>query len=378
MVSQQVVQFHECFACIDDPRMKGKCQHPLHSLLFLITAAVIAGADGPSEIEEFGHEKEEWLSEFVDFPEGIPSHDTIGRLLGLINPDDFQVAFLEWIGQIQMVPEKDGPINIQIDGKTSRGSYTNREKSNAIHVVSAWASEAGVTLGQRSVDSKSNEITAIPQVLEMIDLSDTIVSLDALGCQKSIAKKIVDEGGDYILALKDNHPKFCKAVESFFQEAHEGDLSQTKVRSLKTVEKKRGRVDERYYAVVPIPKSMKSMASQWAGLKSIGQAITISESPSGTVVEVRYYLSSRSARVTEFAKSIRSHWSIESMHWILDVVFHEDSSRLRTGYAAENLSFLRKFITTLLKRDTSRGSLKGKRKRAGWNTRFLEKLLFTA
>ena len=296
MTSQQVVQFHECFAYVDDPRMRGKCDHPLHSLLFLITSAVIAGADGPTEIEEFGIEKEDWLAEFVDFPEGIPSHDTIGRLLGLINPDDFQVVFLDWISQIQVTPMEDGPIHVEIDGKTSRGSYTDAGKTDAIHVVSAWASEAGVTLGQRCVDSKSNEITAIPQVLEMIDLTNAIVILDALGCQKSIAKKIVDEGGDYTLALKDNHPKFCEAKESFFEKAHDVGLSESNVRSSKTVQEKRGRVEERYYAVTSIPAEMKAMASQWANLKSIGQAITISESPSGTTTEMRYYLSSRSPR----------------------------------------------------------------------------------
>lgn len=376
MVGQQIVQFHECFECVEDPRVRGKCQHPLHSLLFLITAAVIAGADGPTEIEEFGLEKEDWLSEFVDFPEGIPSHDTIGRVLGLINPDEFQVAFLEWISQIQTAPSVDGPINVQIDGKTARGSYSDAEKTNAIHIVSAWASTLGVTLGQRRVDSKSNEITAIPEVLDMIDLQGTLVTIDAIGCQKSIARKIVDGGGDYTFALKDNHPKLCHAVESFFEQTHDNGLSHSKVRSLKQVEDKRGRVDERFYAVTSIPKGMKPLADQWPDAKSIGQAITISESQGEQKVEVRYYLSSRRPKVKEFSQSVRSHWSIESMHWILDVVFHEDASRIRTGYAAENMSFLRKFITTILKRDTSRGSMKGKRKRAGWNTRFLEKLLF--
>ena len=245
---------------------------------------------------------------------------------------------------------------------------------NAIHVVSAWASTLGLTLGQRRVDSKSNEITAIPEVLDMIDLQGTLVTIDAIGCQKSIARKIVDGGGDYTFALKDNHPKLCHAVESFFEQAHDNGLSHSKVRSLKQVEDKRGRVDERFYAVTSIPKAMKPLADQWPDAKSIGQAITISESQGEQRVEVRYYLSSRRPKVKEFSQSVRSHWSIESMHWILDVVFHEDASRIRTGYAAENMSFLRKFITTILKRDTSRGSMKGKRKRAGWNTRFLEKL----
>jgi predicted transposase YbfD/YdcC len=268
--------------------------------------------------------------------------------------------------------DEDGPVLVQIDGKTARGSYTNGEKSDALHIVSAWASQHGLTLGQVAVDSKSNEITAIPQLLDMMDLKGAIVTVDAMGCQKSIAKKIVEEKGDYTFAVKDNHPKLCEAIEA----AYENGFADYRIRSKTTRKKQAGRVEERYYAVGPIPEELKSLTDEWPGAKSIGQAITISTKAGEESSEVRYYISSRAAKAGEFADSVRSHWSIESMHWVLDVAFHEDASRIRSGHATENMSFARRFVITLLKQDTTKVSLKQKRKKAGWNTTFLEKLLF--
>ncbi len=361
---------------VDDPRVSGRCDHPLHSVLFLVVAAVISNADGPAEIEQFGREREDWLSRFVDFPNGIPSHDTIGRILSLIKPIEFQQALIEWINQLRSDKTPNDPLLVQIDGKTARGSYTTKEKNDALHIVNAWASEHGLAMGQVAVDSKSNEITAIPKLLELLDLQETIITIDAIGCQKSIAQQITEGGGDYIFAVKDNHPKLSDAIEEYFIEAHERGLSTAKVRSKTVRGKTRGREEERFYAVASIPESMKALASEWPGTRSIGQAITSFVVDGEETSEVRYFISSREARVNEFAKSVRSHWSIESMHWVLDVVFHEDASRIRSGNATENMSFTRKFVTTLLKQDTSRVSLKGKRKKAGWNTEFLEKLLF--
>lgn len=377
MLTKQVAQFHECFESIEDPRVTGRCDHPLDSILFLVVTGVIAGAEGPADIEEFGIDKEDWISQFVDLPAGIPSHDTIGRVLSLIKPDQFQSALLDWVNCLRAEnADEDGPIRVQIDGKTARGSYTDIDKSNALHIVSAWASQYGLTLGQVAVDSKSNEITAIPELLDMMDLKGTIVTLDAMGCQKSIAEKIIDEGGDYTFAVKDNHPKLCEAIAQAFEAAYEHGFSSSRIRSKQAKQKQAGRIEERYYAIGPIPDDLKPLASQWAGAKSIGQAITMTTKSGKESSEVRYYISSREAKVGEFADSIRSHWSIEAMHWILDVVFHEDASRIRTGNATENMSFVRRFVTTLLKQDTTKVSLKQKRKKAGWNTAFLEKLLF--
>ena len=236
----------------------------------------------------------------------------------------------------------------------------------------------GITLGQTEVDSKSNEITAIPELLNFIDVSNSIVTIDAIGAQKEIAKKIVDEEGDYVLAVKDNHPKLADAIRGHFEQVHEAGLVESGVRSKQTKAKQASREEERFYAVCEIPDSMSGLTDQWAGAKSIGQAITSSIRNGKSTEEVRYFISSLPPRVGEFAKCVRNHWSIESMHWILDVVFHEDASRVRTGNAVSNMSFARRFVTTLLKRDTYKRSLKGKRKKAARNTDFLKNVLFSA
>ena len=376
MATDQVLSFQQCFEVVEDPRVAGRCDHRLDSVLFLVVAAVIAGADGPADIEDFGIEKQDWLEQFVELPSGVPSHDTIGRILSLIKPAQFQQALLMWITQLRADQTHQGPVIVSIDGKTARGSYTDAEKSDAIHIVSAWATEHGITLGQVAVDSKSNEITAIPELLDSIDLRDSIVTVDALGCQKSIAAKIIDGGGDYTFAVKDNHPKLAAAIEAAFLSVHEEGPAERGYRSKTTRDKGHGRIEERQYCVGEIPDSMKSMSAAWKGMQSIGQAINVTTVGGKTSVEVRYYISSRVAKVTEFATSVRSHWGIESMHWVLDVVFGEDSSRIRIGNATANMSFTRRFVTSLLKQDTSRSTLKAKRKRAGWNTDFLETILF--
>lgn len=374
-------EFHDCFDQVEDPRVPGRTTHPLNSILFLVVAATIADADGPEEIECFGKERVDWLSEFADFSAGIPSHDTIGRVLSLIKPDQFQQALLDW--HIKLCKERGqgaedaSPVHVAIDGKTSRGSYTDAEKSNAIHFVSAWASKHGVTLGQTEVDSKSNEITAIDELLDFIEVRGTIITLDAIGAQKATAEKIHNGGGDYIFAIKDNHPKLAEAIRRHFELVHDQGLRKHDVKSKKTVTEKRGRREERFYAVCEIPAELKPMTDLWAGALSIGQAITQTEEDGECRVEVRYFLSSRSPKVNEFSTSVRSHWSVESMHWVLDVVFHDDASRIRTKHATANFTFVRRYVTTLLKRDTCKRSLKQKRKKAGWNTEFLENLLFS-
>lgn len=376
MPQAQVLSFQQCFEVMEDPRVVGRCSHPLNTILFLVVTAVIAGADGPSEIEEFGREKQDWLSRFVDLSAGVPSHDTLGRVLAAIDPAQFQQALLEWLGRLRRPSDGAGPIFVPIDGKTARGSYTDPGKTDALHVVSAWASEYGLTLGQVAVDAKSNEITAIPALLTLLDLRGALVTLDALGCQKAIARQILEGGGDYTFAVKGNQPKLYAAIEGAIMEAYEAGLVKSRFRAAGHQAKGHGRFVERRYAVGPIPDSLKKLLSAWPGAQSIGQAITFTTQGETHTDEVRYYLSSRPPKVSEFQRSIRQHWGIESMHWVLDVVFGEDASRIRTGHAIENLSFVRRFVTSLLKQDTSRSSLTTKRKRAGWNTAFLEKLLF--
>lgn len=376
MPHAQVLSFQQCLEIVEDPRVAGRCDHPLDTILFLVVSAVIAGADGPSEIEEFGREKQDWLERFVELPAGVPSHDTIGRVLALIAPGQFQQALLDWLTQLRGQTRDGGPVLVPMDGKTVRGSATGPGKTNALHVVSAWASEHGLTLGQVAVDEKSNEITAISELLAMLDLRDTLISLDAMGCQKAIARQIIDGGGDYTFAVKGNQPTLYAAIEDAFVEAHLGGLVERGFRARRHTEKGHGRLVERHYAVGPLPEKLKKRLTAWPGAKSIGQVITYTTQGEAFTDEVRYYLSSRPAKVSEFQQSVRQHWGIESMHWVLDVVFGEDGSRIRTGNATENMSFIRRFVTSLLKQETSRSSLKAKRKRAGWNTDFLEKLLF--
>lgn len=387
MAANAIVSFKEYFEHVEDPRVVGRTTHPLHTILFLVVAATIAGADGPEDMEKFAKRKEDWLKHFVDLSRGVPSHDTIGRVLGLIKPKQFQDAFLNWISSLSTLRDRDGkPIFIPIDGKTMRGSYTNADKSDMLHIVSAWASQQGITLGQVAVDSKSNEITAIPQLLEMLELHGAIVSIDAMGCQREIAAKVVGGGGDYVLQVKGNQPTLHEAIEASFaaedkaQETNKGReaaTTRTKTRRRTTREKSRGRIETRHYTIMPLPDSMLSFGKQWSKLTSIGRVVREVEHNGRETSETSYYIGSIDAKVGVFSESARSHWGIENgLHWVMDVVFGEDRSRIREGHAAENMSFVRRFVTTLLKQDTSKSSLKQKRKEAAWDTGFLEKLLF--
>ncbi len=373
------LDFRPHFSSVEDPRINRSKRHQLMDILFVSVAATLAGADGPSDIADFTHEKLDWCRKFVPLEHGAPSHDTIGRVLALIKPAQFQQAFLDWIASFVSEPAKDGePRFVPIDGKTLCGSGGAKHRDSPLHLVSAWATKQGLTLGQVAVDSKSNEITAIPKLLQMLELSGAIVSIDAMGCQKEIARQIINGGGDYVLAVKDNQPKLMEALREFFTERHEQeDFADHNCRRQTTSERSRGRDEERSFLIAPLPESMSHFGREWKGLLSIGQVITTTACGELQTSEVRYYISSRPSRVGEFATSVRGHWSIESMHWVLDVVLGEDASRLRNGDVAENFGFLRKFVISLLKRDTSRGSLKSKRKRAAWNTNFLEKLLFS-
>jgi predicted transposase YbfD/YdcC len=377
MVSSSL-DFVDYFSIVEEPRLDRTKRHELMDVLFICVAGTIAGCDGPCDIASFAKTQLTWCRKFVGLENGAPSHDTIGRVVSLIKPDQFQKAFLSWVAALASGDDAEGPNFVPIDGKTLRGSGGAKHRDNPLHVVSAWATKQGMTLGQVAVDSKSNEITAIPKLLEMLELKGAIISIDAMGCQKEIAKQVVNGGGDYVLALKDNHPKLCEAVNQFFLERHEPeDFHEFGCRQHSTSEKARGKVETRFYMVAPIPNSIQSMTRGWKGLKSIGQAITTTTAKDGTETsEVRYYINSIEPKVKLFAGSVRSHWSIESMHWILDVVFKEDKSQLRNGESTQNFGFLRKFVIGLLKRDTSKGSLVGKRKKAAWSTDFLEKLLF--
>ena len=387
MSSTQPLDFQSHFAHVEDPRIQRRQLHRLTDILFLAVCATLAGADGPSDIEDFGKQKIDWLRRFIELPHGVPSHDTIGRVFALIQPASFQQAFLHWVQDfwpetLDDAKEEDGGGDdihcIPIDGKTLRGSHRRKQGQNPLHLVSAWSAKNQVTLGQVAVDEKSNEITAIPDLLKRLELCGAIVSIDAMGCQKEIAKTIVQGQGDYVLALKDNQPKLAEAVETYFTQQHEQGFPDVACQQYEVEEKSRGRQVHRYYAAAPLPKSMRSFVKDWKGLRSIGQVITITQVDGRETIGVRYYIMSFAVDVKRFAQSVRSHWTVEnSLHWTLDMTFAEDASRIHQGHAAENFSFLRKFAISLLKQDTSKGSMRGKRKRAAWSTDFLEKLLFS-
>lgn len=319
-----------------------------------------------------------WLRRFVPLRNGIPSHDTIGRIFALLKPRPFQEAFLKWIRAF--FPECDNQPDSQcvpIDGKTLRGSHDRQAGRNPLHLVSAWCAKNRITLGQVAVDEKSNEITAIPQLLQVLELRGAIISIDAMGCQKEIARQIIDGGGDDVLAVKDNQPKLAAALEQAFLEMYENDFEGSGCRRHQTRETSRGREEIRSYLVAPVPPSMHEFLKAWPGLRSIGQVVTHTTHNGRETSDVRFYINSIAPKVKTFAESVRTHWSIEnSLHWTLDMTFAEDASRFRHGHGAENLGFLRRFAISLLNRDTSPGSLRRKRKIAAWNTDFLGSLLF--
>jgi predicted transposase YbfD/YdcC len=377
MVCTLARSFQNHFAVVDDPRIERSKCHLLMDILFLSVCATIAGADGPSDIADFGRQQISWLRKFIPLPNGIPSHDTIGRVFALIKPVQFQEAFLSWIETL--VPaDGDGEALrlLPIDGKTLRGSHHRNAELKPLHLVSAWATNCGLSLGQVAVDDKSNEITAIPKLLEMLELAGAIVTIDAMGCQKEIAKKISDKGGDFVLAVKDNQPTLRAAIEASFVKADEQDSALAGSRHYVTEEKSHGRTEERDYVIAPLPKEMLPFKTEWEGLRTIGRVIAKIERDGIQSEEVRYFICSLPPKVKQFAGAARGHWGIENgLHWVLDVVFGEDASAIHVGHAPENFGFLRRFVVSLLKRDTSEGSLRRKRKRAAWSTSFLEKVL---
>ena len=362
----------ECFSEIEDPRVDRTKKHSLVDVVCLSVLAVIAGAEGWEDIEQFGKDKRDWLKKYLKLPHGVPSHDTISRVFRALKPEAFQDAFRNWITSLH---EQVGFKLVAVDGKTLRRSHDRRTMKSALHSVCAWSVENHVVLGQQSVDDKSNEITAIPELLRMLELKGAIVSIDAMGCQKQIAKQIVDSGGDYVLAVKDNHPTLHAAIDEHFVRYHEGESVGVTVRQYATEETEHGRVVKRYYYICDIPESLGLAKQEWSGLRSIGEVITITERDGKETCEVRHFISSLKPKVRQFANAVRGHWGIEnSLHWVLDVTFNEDQSRIRKDYGPDNFGLLRRFALTLIKQDNSPGSVRRKRKRAAWNNDALAKI----
>ena len=355
----------ECFAEIVDPRVERTKRHELSDILTLAVLAVIAGAEGWEDIEEFGHSKYEWLKQYLALPNGIPSHDTISRVFRALKPQEFNAALLQWM---ETLHEQLGFQHVAIDGKTLRRSHDRGSMSAALHLVSAWSTAHQSVLGQEATDAKSNEITAIPKLLKLLELKGAIVTIDAMGCQKEIARQIVAGGGDYVLAVKDNQPTLHNAIRDHFLHLYETDFAGCEVRRLTTVDQGHGRDERRYYYVTALPESLRALGTEWANLTSIGQAINVSIRNGQEVSDVRYFILSLPPQVKRFAAAVRGHWGIENcLHWTLDMTFREDESRIRKDHGPENFAILRRAALGRIKQDKSKGSVKKKRKRAAWN-----------
>lgn len=365
--------FLECFGRIEDPRMDRQKKHKLIDIIAIAVCATIAGADGWVAIALYGKSKVSWLRTFLDLPNGIPSHDTFGRVFSLLDPQAFQEAFREWVSIIQ------GKINgiVAIDGKTACGSHDRANGKKAIHLVSAWATDSGISLGQVKVDDKSNEITAIPELLRLLELTGCLVTIDAIGCQREIARDIVNKGGDYLLAVKGNQETLAEDVEQEFKHAQGDGFAHMDHFYYESLDKGHGRIETRQYWYTHDVQGLGTL-ERWPKLNGMIMCRATRTEKNETTVEDRYFITSCTHNdAAKIAQAVRSHWQIENgLHWVLDVAFQEDQSRIRTGYAAENIAAIRKISHNALKKCTSRkGGIKNKRLQAGWDDQFMQEIL---
>lgn len=363
----------EHFVDLTDPRRREPV-YPLIDMVVIALCAVICGADDFVAIAKWANSKKQLLSRFMDVSRGIPSHDRFNAVFAALRPGEFEKCLLSWITALHQI--SDGQL-IAIDGKTLRRSYDAASSKAPIHMVSAWATANHISLGQVVVDAKSNEITAIPKLLELLEISGSLVTIDAMGCQTEIAEKIHDGGGHYCLAVKRNQPTLYDGIEAFFKEQIETGFADTRVRKYETHEKGHGRVESRYYWICPVPKSLPD-ASRWKHLRAIGMTVNVTVRGGKEHTEIRYYILSRYLGGRKFGESVRGHWGIEnSLHWQLDVSFGEDQCPLRKGHSDANFSTLRRTALSLLKNETTaKVGIKNKRLLAGWDDDYLAQLLF--
>lgn len=361
------------FEELPDPRVRRTRRHELFELIVVALCATLAGADSWADVARFGQLRLAWLRTFLRLQHGIPSHDTFGRVFARLDPALLVTSIQQWLVEVGREIGK----HVAIDGKTLRGSADAAAGRHPLHLVSAWACDARLTLGQVATDAKSNEITAMPLLLELLDLQGATVTIDAMGCQKEIAQRIVEREGDYLLALKDNHPKLCEAVANEFTAALETD-EPGELRRHVTEETSRGRLERREYFALPAPRTLPGFA-EWSRLQTIVMVIRTTTVRGRETGEVSYHLSSLPPKVKTLAKRIRAHWRIENqLHWVLDVTFAEDASRIRKRYAPQTTAMLRRLAVSILSVDSSQtDSLRGKRYRASLSTDVLESILLS-
>lgn len=371
--------FLDSFQELQDPRVSNHhLRHSLEDILAITILGSICGVDNWVELEHFADCKKDWLQTFLSLPNGIPSHDTFGRVFAQLDSSKFELCFMEWVKSFfNPLSDSNTKDVIALDGKSLRGSHNRRKGKNPLHLVGAWASDHNLLLGQVKTEEKSNEIEAIPRLLDMLEVRDSIITIDAIGCQHNIAAEIVDRKGDYVLNLKENQPTLHDNVVSIFKQAEKAQYKNS--HNIRKIEKVRdhGRIETRKYTMISC-KDNWSFDARWSGLRSICM-VNVKRTVNGeSSHSTRYFLTSLTYRDIDcFMRAVRKHWDIEiNLHWSLDVSFREDLNRVRVGNAAENLAIVRRIALNLLKQDTTtKGGITVRRKKAGWNHKYLKSLL---
>ena len=368
----------EHFDHLEDPRSSINRQHPLTSVVVIAIMAILAGANGPTAITKWAKLKQAFLENWLPLPHGIPSKDVFRRVLMALNPEAFQSCFVDWLNALREVAVEATGVErptFAVDGKTLRRSHDRGKNLGALHSVSVWASELGLTLAQVATEEKSNEITAIPRVLKLVDLKGAIVTSDAMGTPTAIAQQIVEGEGDYILALKGNQGTLYEAAVDYLDQQTSNDFRGVGARRLTTTKTSHGRTESRTYIQLPVPKELPG-AERWHGLLSLGVAILHCIRDGKETFEARYFISSLPVKVKQFARAVRNHWGIEnSCHWCLDVTYREDESRIREKNLRENFAWLNRFTLSLLKQHRSKDSIAMKRRACGWNENYMLEIL---